>query len=431
MELDTNKREKIIEMAGSILQLARDTITIKFRFFDTAMGRLTPKCKENLGGVMVVNDELLYDPSVLLLAYMDEPNVAVRLYLHVLMHKVFLHPYRYDKTEENFWNIACDIAVENIILEMDLDNAALTRDDEERGKLQRIKKWCPKLTAEKIYREFLINGISKASEEEYKRLFSMDIHRPRTGETKDQEMIISEEEWKKLSERIKADLKTFSKNKTGSESIESNIEEATKIRYNYADILERFAQTGEELIVNDDEFDYVYYTYGLNMYGNMPLVEPLEYAEVKKVKEFVIALDTSSSCRGKVVQGFLQRTYDILKKSGSFFNRVNVHIIECDATIQEDIKITSDEDFDDFIKNGKLTGFGATDFRPVFAYVEQLKQEGEFENLKGLIYFTDGYGVYPERMPDYDVIFAFLDEDEHRAPVPNWAMKVIIDSDTY
>lgn len=431
MELDTNKREKIIEMAGSILQLARDTITIKFRFFDTAMGRLTPKCKENLGGVMVVNDELLYDPSVLLLAYMDEPNVAVRLYLHVLMHKVFLHPYRYDKIEENFWNIACDIAVENIILEMDLDNAALTRDDEERGKLQRIKKWCPKLTAEKIYREFLINGISKTSEEEYKRLFSMDIHRPRTGETKDQEMIISEEEWKKLSERIKADLKTFSKNKTGSESIESNIEEATKIRYNYADILERFAQTGEELIVNDDEFDYVYYTYGLNMYGNMPLVEPLEYAEVKKVKEFVIALDTSSSCRGKVVQGFLQRTYDILKKSGSFFNRVNVHIIECDATIQEDIKITSDEDFDDFIKNGKLTGFGATDFRPVFAYVEQLKQEGEFENLKGLIYFTDGYGVYPERLPDYDVIFAFLDEDEHRAPVPNWAMKVIIDSDTY
>ena len=87
--------------------------------------------------------------------------------------------------------------------------------------------------------------------------------------------------------------------------------------------------------------------------------------------------------------------------------------------------------FDDFIKNGKLTGFGATDFRPVFAYVEQLKQEGEFENLKGLIYFTDGYGVYPERMPDYDVIIAFLDEDEHRAPVPSWAMKVIIDSDTY
>lgn len=30
-------------------------------------------------------------------------------------------------------------------------------------------------------------------------------------------------------------------------------------------------------------------------------------------------------------------------------------------------------------------------------------------------------------MPDYDVIFAFLNEDEMRQPVPAWAMKVIIE----
>ena len=81
------------------------------------------------------------------------------------------------------------------------------------------------------------------------------------------------------------------------------------------------------------------------------------------------------------------------------------------------------------MKYGKLNGFGATDFRPVFEYLEQLKGQGEFENLKGLIYFTDGYGIYPERMPDYDVIFAFLDEDENRAPVPSWSLKVILESD--
>ena len=78
---------------------------------------------------------------------------------------------------------------------------------------------------------------------------------------------------------------------------------------------------------------------------------------------------------------------------------------------------------------GKLKGFGATDFRPVFEYVDKLTKQGEFENLKGLIYFTDGYGIYPERMPDYDVIFAFLDEDENRAPVPPWSMKVVLESD--
>ena len=46
-----------------------------------------------------------------------------------------------------------------------------------------------------------------------------------------------------------------------------------------------------------------------------------------------------------------------------------------------------------------------------------------------MIYFTDGYGIYPERMPDYKVIFAFLDEDENRSPVPAWSMKVVLESD--
>ena len=62
--------------------------------------------------------------------------------------------------------------------------------------------------------------------------------------------------------------------------------------------------------------------------------------------------------------------------------------------------------------------------------MEQLRQQGEFENLKGLIYFTDGYGIYPERNPGYDVIFAFLEEDEHRMPVPPWSLKVILDDET-
>lgn len=67
------------------------------------------------------------------------------------------------------------------------------------------------------------------------------------------------------------------------------------------------------------------------------------------------------------------------------------------------MKITERKDFDAFLKNGKLTGFGSTDFRPVFEYVDELVRAGEFEDLKGLLYFTDGYGIYPEQMPSYEV----------------------------
>ena len=49
--------------------------------------------------------------------------------------------------------------------------------------------------------------------------------------------------------------------------------------------------------LNPDEFDYNFYTYGFALYENMPLIEPLEYREVKRIREFVIAIDTSGSRR--------------------------------------------------------------------------------------------------------------------------------------
>jgi hypothetical protein len=258
----------------------------------------------------------------------------------------------------------------------------------------------------------------------------MDFHDKwkQTGDSQSSELVISEEEWRKITKRIQTELKSFSKGKGGSESLDKNIDEAVRERYNYREILERFTVMGEQLSINDDEFDYVYYTYGLRTYGNLPLVEPLEYKEEKKIKEFVIAIDTSASCKGDIVKQFVEKTYEILMDQENFFHKINIHIVQCDAQIQSDTKITNEDEFKDFIENGKITGFGSTDFRPVFDYVDDLKDKGEFENLKGLIYFTDGYGIYPEHMPDYDVIFAFLEEDENRAPVPGWAIKVVLDN---
>lgn len=59
--------------------------------------------------------------------------------------------------------------------------------------------------------------------------------------------------------------------------------------------------------LNDDEFDYIFYTYGMNLYGNIPLIEPLEYKDVKQIKEFVIAIDTSGSTSGALVQTFVKK----------------------------------------------------------------------------------------------------------------------------
>ena len=150
---------------------------------------------------------------------------------------------------------------------------------------------------------------------------------------------------------------------------------------------------------------------------------------LKRVRDFAIVLDTSASCMGAVVRSFLKKTYDILKNTESFSSKINVHIIQCDNEVRSDTKITSDKDFDDFIAHAKLSGYGGTDFRPAFDLVDSLIDDGEYENFKGLIYFTDGYGIYPGKAPDYDCMFVFVKRDELKPEVPWWGIRVELEED--
>ena len=74
----------------------------------------------------------------------------------------------------------------------------------------------------------------------------------------------------------------------------------------------------------------------------------------------------------------------------------------------------------------QVQGMGGTDFRPAFAYVERLLAEKKFHKLRGLVYFTDGYGTYPLKKPVYDTAFVFFREDYQDVDVPPWAIKLIL-----
>ena len=44
-----------------------------------------------------------------------------------------------------------------------------------------------------------------------------------------------------------------------------------------------------------------------------------------------------------------------------------------------------------------------------------------------MLYFTDGIGRFPEKKPDYDAAFLFVDDGENRYDVPVWAMKLVLE----
>lgn len=236
-------------------------------------------------------------------------------------------------------------------------------------------------------------------------------------------------EWKRVALQVKVDMETFSRAQ-GSEAgaFMQSLQAVTREQYSYEEFLKKFAVTTEEMKLNDDEFDYIFYTYGLKLYQNVPLIEPLEYRDEKRIKEFAIIIDTSGSVKGELVQRFLQKTYNILKEEDSFATKVCIHIIQCDTAIQHDTKIEKLEELEEYFKKMKLYGFGGTDFRPAFEYVDDLITKKEFTNLKGVLYFTDGYGTFPQKPPKYKTAFVFIEgNDNNYKEVPSWAIQLKLD----
>lgn len=452
------------DLARQIMGYARDQMMVHLRFLDRALFRLPMVPSEKTGSFGVDGEKMYYSVEYVLRAFKKEKNYCTRAFLHMVLHCIFSHPFKYEKMDRVCWDLACDMAVETSIMGLGLLDTALDADKEMRKVLEDLRPKVSMLTAEKIYRFLLDNPEEADYYLLYTELFERDEHmhwippkevdakerhgdqytkNTRTamigcheadsgeeGEQEELEEVLvgrSNGDWEDVSEHAKMDLEIFSREQGfGAGDLLLNLKEATREKYDYGEFLKKFAVMGEEMHINDDEFDYIYYTYGMQLYENMPLVEPLEYRESKRIREFVIAIDTSGSCQGTTVERFLRKTYNILKNSDSYFSRVNIHIIQCDSKIQQDVKITSDEEFEAYMQDVQLSGFGGTDFRPVFEHVDGLIKRHEFQNLKGLIYFTDGHGTFPERMPDYQTAFVFIEEGFSIPEVPVWAIRLVL-----
>ena len=237
--------------------------------------------------------------------------------------------------------------------------------------------------------------------------------------------------WKRASRKLAENYGTGGlrrgQNRGGKKETLSEIE---KRAYNYRSFLKQFTVTREEMELDLDSFDPVAYHYGLEHYGSLPFIEPPETREGNRVEELVIAIDTSGSCKKEIVAKFLGETRSILEEKENFFSRWNVCLIQCDSFVQDVTMIHSPKEWEAYRETIIIKGRGGTDFRPVFQKVEELLEQHVFRNLKALIYFTDGDGIYPEQKPDYETAFVFVRQTEKMNLVPKWAKKLLTEECT-
>lgn len=416
-----------VEIGHGILMNARNELYINFRYLDVALSSFVFEA-DRKGNVLSTDGFVIYyQPDLLFSMYKSSRILVNRAYLHMLFHCLFNHLNGKGNRDKILWDVACDIAIESILDSFYVKPVYRHQSPYRREIYGRITARRKVFTAEGIYKDLTEMNLTQ---EELLRMageFYVDSH-DRWDEEEDPRVRTERQnQWQEMREKMETEMESFGEeNAQSGKDLLEQIKAENRERYDYKRFLKKFAVLREEAEVDPDSFDPIFYTYGMTLYENMPLIEPLETREVFKIEDFVIAIDTSMSVSGDLVKRFLEETYGVLSESESYFRKVNIHIIQCDEEIRSDVTITSREEMEDYMEHFTINGFGGTDFRPAFEYVNGLLNKGVFKKLRGLLYFTDGKGIYPVSMPPYDTAFVFMEGQYEDISVPGWAMKVIL-----
>ena len=470
-------------LAEKIIAAAQDKIVASMRFMDSAVFALKKEIVLDKKGIFMADGTTLYYSSDEIFARMKSGlSTFTHDYMHVLLHCIFKHYYVSKKVNRLYWDLASDIAVEEMIESLGAPCLNTPESSERRDELKRIKAKRGRLSVDRLYKSFVNDPPIEAEVGLMRELFTVDNHslwygankssnKPvETSEAGDDELensslrdqeenkqrsfdddtdtkfditsieesdyneecdgaaLLSDQDWDKIRETVKTALEIddASFGDVGG-TMKRELRYAEEKRIDYSAFLRKFAANHETLKVDDDSFDYIMYTYGLNRYRDMPLIEPLEYKDEKNIRDLVIAIDTSGSTDGELVKKFVDKSFEILCNNDVIGAKFNIHVVQCDAEIQDDTVLKNRDDVDGFLRNLEIKGLGGTDFRPVFHYINELIRKKELRNLRGLLYFTDGKGSYPKRKPVYDTAFIFVDDDACGDDVPAWAMKVYFD----
>jgi predicted metal-dependent peptidase len=110
--------------------------------------------------------------------------------------------------------------------------------------------------------------------------------------------------------------------------------------------------------------------------------------------DLVVGLDTSGSIKQNEIDEFIAEL-DALK--GQI--RARVTFLPCDAALPPDAPWVF-EPWEEFSCPENIQGGGGTSFKPVFDWLRQSAIEPQI-----LVYFTDADGQFPEREPNFPVIW--------------------------
>jgi predicted metal-dependent peptidase len=289
---------------------------------------------------------------------------------HEVLHVAFKHMLRRDERDPERWNVACDHAINHILLDggFELPDGGL-HDPQYKG-----------MTAERIY-EKLGNDPDQQDQQACGWGGVVDA-------TGDDGKELSPSEAKQLEASIdqKVMLAAAGAKSVGKlpSAIQELVDEMRRSKVDWRDVFNRF-------VGGDQPDDYTFrkpnkkawYTQGIYM----PSIDKIGVGDV------VVAIDTSGSVNTAELQQFLGELNNITEDH----KPRSVTVITCDTKVQSVVRYEQG----DIIDSIECTGRGGTRVTPVFEYIDEHQLP-----VDNMVYLTDmGIHDWPDTAPHYPVLW--------------------------
>ncbi|MDR0676951.1 MAG: hypothetical protein LBF97_07955, partial [Elusimicrobiota bacterium] len=165
-----------LELAKDILKLSRNTLLINLRFLELAFMNLIPR--PDIVATQLATDGLylFYNFAYICRSFQKSPALPARDFLHVVLHCLFRHLFVSPRINQSFWDLAADIAVENIITTLRIQSLYAQREEKQNWLISKLTEKLPRLNAESIYRYLLDQKTPPEECDRIREPFYVDDH---------------------------------------------------------------------------------------------------------------------------------------------------------------------------------------------------------------------------------------------------------------
>lgn len=450
------------ELSEQIIKHTMRTAASSFPFLAKPIYSLKTKPAEEIESICSDYEYIYYNPKWLIDKYNKNGKKMENTIIHTILHNLYLHPSMTTENDKVF-EAAADMSVFCMMKNADAlkTNAAIDKE------FDAFLKLCGGTSTSELFKAAeadpavfnkMFSIVSKLKEDDHNLWYTKRKDNPPEQENAPQQagepteitvsdepqngngsdgepqnanaaavgsqMNKNEEMWSSMLVQAQANARSPQYGSSHGNMFDEIKKPDRFSKVSYLEYLKRFAI--QEIMSEDpDTFDVIMYTWGMDNLGDTPIVEFSETREQCSVTDIIIAIDMSGSCSGDIAVNFLRQIYTLFEQL-NIRSSVNIHVVTFDTQITGEKIIRSRKDAERLIRDYEGVGWGGTSFECVFDYADEFSKKNRGKKLKGLFFFSDAMGSFPEQKPKYrTTFFVPVDNDpmfcyDNYCFVPDW-----------